>query len=333
VGRWGLLRGTLRRAGRQRGHRRQDLARLGNAMKTEKNIDDFVSQALAIEAEDARDAGAVGFMARVLVQATMPHGRTDALHYQRTNGDFRLTMTASPNRGLPFGPTPRLLLAWLNTEAVRTKSRELVLGNNLSDFMRQLDMVPTGGRWGSITRLRDHSRRLFGCMVECDYIGEPGREQTQRFLLTDQEDLWWSPSPDQKTLWQSTITLSERFFDEIVTRPVPVDLRALKALRHSAMALDTYTWLTYRMHTLKRPITIPWKVLQGQLGAGFSDTTQGTRDFKKAFRQHLTAVQVIYPAAKVEPAESGLSLRPSAAHVGRQKLCKFTVNNVDKAVD
>jgi hypothetical protein len=33
---------------------------------------------------------------------------------------------------------PRLLLAWLITEAVRTRERDLVLGDTLSRFMAQL---------------------------------------------------------------------------------------------------------------------------------------------------------------------------------------------------
>ncbi len=48
-------------------------------------------------------------------------------------------------RGLPYGTYPRLLLAWLNTEAVRTKERTIILGHSLSEFMRQLDLIPEPG--------------------------------------------------------------------------------------------------------------------------------------------------------------------------------------------
>ena len=44
------------------------------------------------------------------------------------------------NNKLPFGNIPRLLLAWVCTEAVRTQRRELVLGSSLSKFMRKLGM-------------------------------------------------------------------------------------------------------------------------------------------------------------------------------------------------
>ena len=40
----------------------------------------------------------------------------------------------------------RLLLAWVSTEAVRTQSRVLVLGDSLSEFMRKLDIYSTRSR-------------------------------------------------------------------------------------------------------------------------------------------------------------------------------------------
>ena len=57
---------------------------------------------------------------------------------------------------LPFGNLPRLLLAWVSTEAVRTQSRKLVLGRSLSEFMRALGVYSSsGGRGGVQTRLRN----------------------------------------------------------------------------------------------------------------------------------------------------------------------------------
>ena len=58
--------------------------------------------------------------------------------YKRRNGPYTLVMTAIGDNKLPFGNLPRLILAWLCTEVVRTQSRELVLGKSLSDFMRAL---------------------------------------------------------------------------------------------------------------------------------------------------------------------------------------------------
>ncbi|MCH6556231.1 MAG: phosphoenolpyruvate carboxylase, partial [Chloroflexi bacterium] len=78
-------------------------------------------------------------MARVLVQTTLPHRKQSGTEFVRTNGALTLTMLAPSSTGLPYGSIPRLLLAWLTTEAVRTKERKIVMGHSLSDFMRELD--------------------------------------------------------------------------------------------------------------------------------------------------------------------------------------------------
>ena len=127
----------------------------------QKNIDKLITEALAIEAEDAKEAGTLGYMARSLVQATMPHRSTKGNEFIRKNGTFTLAMLAPSEIGLPFGSMPRLLISWITTEAVLKRDREIILGNTLSGFMRQLGYDCTGGRGGSITRLRQQMRRLF----------------------------------------------------------------------------------------------------------------------------------------------------------------------------
>lgn len=273
----------------------------------------LINESLAIQAEEAKEAGTLGFMARALVQATMPHRDPKEWFFERTNGAFTLTMMAPPKVGLPYGSVPRLLLAWITTEAVRTRSRDLALGDSLSGFMRELGMVPTGGRWGSITRLREQSRRLFTTAISCLYEGE-NRGGEIGFRLVDKHVLWWNPkSPDQRELFASTLTLSEPFFKEVISHPVPIDLRALKALSRSPLALDIYTWLTYRMSYLQRETTVPWAALEVQFGAGY----KRTRDFKAAFVEHLKSVLAVYREAKASGTDRGLFLRPSPPHVRR----------------
>ena len=62
-------------------------------------------------------------------------------------------------------------MAWLSTEAVRTQSRELVLGRSLSEFMRSLGInSDSSGVRGEQTRLRNQMNRLFGCTVSLGII-------------------------------------------------------------------------------------------------------------------------------------------------------------------
>jgi hypothetical protein len=280
----------------------------------------LLAEAVAIEEEAAQEAGALGFMARGMVQATMPHRDPKTNVFERTNGNYTLTMLAPPKVGLPFGVIPRLLLAWISTEAVRTQSRSLSLGDSLSDFMHQLDMVPTGGRWGTITRLREQAKRLFSCFISLDYSSKE-RDMGQRFTIVNAYDLWWTP-PDlgQAGLFASTIELNERFYQELITSPIPIDMRALKALKKSPLAIDVYMWLTYRLSYLKAETVIPWPLLVAQFGADYGRE----RAFREAFTEALQKVLTVYPAAKALPMPQGLQLKPSPAHVARKSKTLLT---------
>ena len=110
--------------------------------------------------------------------------------------------------------------------------------------------------------------------------------------------------------------LTEPFFEEITTNPVPVDMRALKALKRSPLALDIYTWLTYRMSYLRHNTRVYWPLLQAQFGSDYADNAQGRRNFKKHFLAQLNKVLATYPV-NLEPGSSALLLKPNRPHVRR----------------
>ena len=276
-----------------------------------QSIDSLINQALAIEDEDAREAGALGFMARAMVQATLPHRKVEGTEFIRKNGNFSLSLLSPSNVGLPYGSVPRLLLAWLTSEAVKTKSRELELGDSMSAFMAELGMSRQGS---NITSLKDQTRRLFSATVSASYEDDD-RAVDMGYRLADKSMLWWHPKKaEQAGLWQSTVTLSEQFFNEVVDRPIPVDMRAIQALKQSPLALDIYCWLTYRVSYLKRPTIIPWAGLSMQFGSNYTRL----RDFKAAYLTELHKVLTVYPQAKAEGLDDGLLVRPSLTHIIRR---------------
>ena len=91
----------------------------------------------------AREADAdLGFMARLMALCSLPRSNPEKRkEYKRVNGPSTLYMTAIGDNKLPYGNLPRLLMAWISTEAVRTQSRVLILGDSLSDFMRELARI------------------------------------------------------------------------------------------------------------------------------------------------------------------------------------------------
>jgi hypothetical protein len=274
---------------------------------------DVVEEALAIEFEDARKAGTVGFFARMLVQVTMPHSKPESTSFTRRNGPLTLSMTARPDVGLPYGTYPRLLLAWITTEAVRTKSPVLELGDSLSAFMKRLDLDVTGGDKGTITTLRRQMMRLLSSGISWSWT-EKNRFSGGGLYPIEEAHLWWDPKEcRQVSLFTSTLSLNDKFFREIVDRPVPVNMVALKVLgrERSPMALDIYNWLTYRMSYLEKDQHIPWRLLQLQFGADY----KLTRQFKAKFLERLKLVQAVYRGVKVTPDEKGLILSPSPSHI------------------
>ena len=209
-----------------------------------------------------------GFMARVMMLCSLPRadpGRR--LQYKRVNGPYTLIMTAVGKTGLPFGNIPRLLLAWVSTEAVRTQSRELFLGASLSEFMRKLDLAPIGGGIrGERTRIRNQMKRLFNAHIQLVYEDEQVSASVNA-PLASRTEFWWNPrQPHEHALWESKIELGENFFHEIVSHPVPLDMNILKALKRSPLGLDLYLWLTYRTFSLKRPLRLSWPRLYRQFG-------------------------------------------------------------------
>jgi len=142
-------------------------------------IREVIETHLAIETEDAKKAGAPGFMARALVIATMPYkdqknpDGTPKESFTRQNGDFKLRIVAGYDGGIPFGIYPRLLMSWVTTEAVRKQSPVIELGDSLSIFLRDvLDLRSTGGgKRGTATRVSEQMKRLFGSLITAQYSG------------------------------------------------------------------------------------------------------------------------------------------------------------------
>ena len=208
-------------------------------------------------------------MARLLALCSLPRTNPgNRIRYTRQNGPYTLYMTAGSGNKLPFGNLPRLLMAYVSTEAVRTQSRVLILGSSLSGFMRKLGMSDdSGSPRGDRTRLRNQMRRLFNAHVQLVYEDERG-EASVSSSVADRTEFWWNErKPDERVLWDSKIRLGEDFFNEIINRPVPIDMNILTALKRRSLGLDLYLWRTYRTFPLRAPLRLTWKQVYRQFGA------------------------------------------------------------------
>jgi hypothetical protein len=207
--------------------------------------------------------------------------------------------------GVPFGSHARLILLYLQTEALRTGSREVELGNSMRGWLARVG-IPAGGMTGK--SVRDQAERISRCKLTFD-IATGGRasglvQQTivDRALFIEADD-----SAAQGRLSLETAKLSEGFFEQLRKHPVPLEEAAIKALSNNAPALDCYLWLAYRLHVLKADRLVPWTALKAQFGTGFSKLYH----FKNKFPGTLALAQAVYPAARFDVTDDGVVLKPS----------------------
>ena len=256
-----------------------------------------------------------GFMARLMMLCSLPRTNLGKrLRYIRQNGPFALVMTAGGKSKLPFGNLPRLILAWVCTEAVRTQNRVLILGPSLSKFMRTLGInSDSGGPRGEQTRLRNQMKRLFDCTVKLAYKDEHG-EAAVNSLIARRAEFWWNErKPDQSSLWDSKIELGEDLFYEIINHPVPIDMNALTALKRSALGLDLYLWLVYRTFPIRAPQRITWRQVYRQIGLHPDKASDRVtvRNFQRKVFSELKKIKLAWPELNYSTAPGFLILHSS----------------------
>jgi len=283
-------------------------------VKRTKALDKLVTDALYIQAESAHEAGAIAYINRALVMATLPHSRYPGKEYERKNGDLTLQVFA-PRFGVPYGAKPRLLTYWLSKEIVKNKSREIVLGGSLSEFLRKLGLEREGRVIGAVKAQVD---KLFDAQIRI-VRHQKGRRTAIQMNVVAAYDIWWDRKPpNQGSLWKSKVKVGQEFYDECLKSPVPLDERALKRLKGSSFDLDIYGWAVARLFTVRKPTLVPWELLQMQFGAGYPMTGRGKRDFKRKLGLRLKRVLQVYPGAKMWVDEKGKGLwldeSPPAVH-------------------
>ncbi len=207
--------------------------------------------------------------------------------------------------GVPFGAHARLILLFLQTEALRTGCREIELGGSLRQWLSRIG-VSVGGMTGR--SVRDQAERISRCRLTFQIttssnraVGLVNQSIVDRALFISEGD------GNQARLNLETAKLSEGFFEQLQKHPVPVEEAAIKALNNNAPALDVYLWLAYRLHSLSADRLVTWKALKGQFGTGFKEMYH----FKPRFSGALALAQAVYPAAKLDLTEQGVVLRPS----------------------
>ena len=256
------------------------------------------------------------FLHAVLCQVGMPRRRQAARSFERTSGGASILLEAGKiwnGRGwaeqpLPYGTHPRLVMVHISGEAVRSRSRLIPIGDSVRDFLVALGIPPNGGRSGGYTMFKTQMQALAACRLQFGMMmGAVAR--TVNTQPIERFDAWLTPDDTQPGFWPGEIELSEKFYETLTAHAVPLDHRALAALKHSALALDIYTWLAHRLCRVKHAsgAMISWGNLREQFGQEYRDP----KNFKKEFRQALIQVCAVYPDARIADSTGGMTLYPS----------------------
>jgi hypothetical protein len=196
--------------------------------------------------------------------------------------------------GLPYGTKSRLILAHINSQAIKTGDKTLHIEDTMSAFIKSLGLN-TDGR--TIAEVKEQLRRLTTSLISLGY-SDGERSVQVNFQIVKTFDAYFPKDENKRVLWNSTIQLTDDYFNSLATHAIPLDERALAALSHNAMALDIYAWLAQRLHriTPNNPQFISWQNLKEQFGSGYGEM----KKFKQVFRKTLQIVRLQYQSARIE---------------------------------
>jgi hypothetical protein len=267
----------------------------------------------------------VSYLHSGFAMAALPHRRppNELAPWERRNGGFRLRVKPGEaidargewvTVGVPYGAKARLILLYLQSKAVRQRSRQVSMGESMSDWMHSLGLAVTGGAKGTIKPVREQAARVSRCTFTMAWPGQDGGTWIEDRRLVDGASLWFPGSPLQGVLWPSYIELSEAFYQSLVTHAVPLDEVAVRYLKGSSLALDLYIWLAHRLPRVKGRAAVPWGALQTQFGSEFKHR----RQFAAKVRDTLSDVLAVYREARVEPQEQGLLLWESRPPIAKR---------------
>jgi hypothetical protein len=214
--------------------------------------------------------------------------------------------------GLPFGPKPRLILAYLNAQALRTNSPLIEVEPTLTAFVRRLGLHKDGH---TILMVKDQLARLAAARVMLGVNTGAERAATIVMPIIRAFDLWFPRNESQRILWPATVRLSDDYFNTLCSHAVPLDERAIANLSNSAMGLDIYMWLAQRLHRVPvKPQFVPWAAVKEQFGWNYAKMFK----FKDVFRTTLTVVKTQYPSARFQTDRRGMTLFNSPPPVAKR---------------
>lgn len=290
-------------------------------VKTSRIVGRLVESSVSIALDKATIEDAI-FQHSVLCQTFLPYRNPgeEVRVWQQKQGNVTLAVqaisTLNPQNndfeffGLPYGAKARLILAHLNSEAVKTQQPLIDVEKTMTGFIKKIGLS-TDGR--TVREVKEQLARLSSSLISMGYSdGERGMQVN--VMIAKAFDIWFPKNENQRVAWNSKIQLTDEYFNSLVKHAIPLDIRALAALSHNAMALDIYVWLAQRLHRVPpgKPQFISWLQTKEQFGQGYDRMD----NFKQVFRRTLASVLTQYRTARIdEDLNKGFNLHHSPSPI------------------
>jgi hypothetical protein len=277
------------------------------AQATTRNERQAIDAAASVLADEETRLGIThaGF-----AMTSLPHKRIEQAVWRRDGGRTTLLVEAGHDRdgaliGVPYGSIARLILLYLQTEAIRTNSPEVELGRSMNSWMNRMGLRAGGKTYHLVA---EQARRISACRLTFFTDHNNGSESRHNgAFVQDAISLRGVSEENQASLWNDRIRLDDGFWRSLRTHPVPVREEAIRAIGTRSLAIDVYIWLAYRLHALAKPTPAGWPAIHAQFGAGF----RHVRQIKPTFTEALSLALAVYPEARVDMDRTGLTLHPS----------------------
>jgi len=289
-------------------HKGVEEARRQAVTKHERLVVEAAYQVLSEEAEK------LGFAYSGFALTCLPHKPQKETVWRREGHNLTMLLQSGVDRtgsamGVPYGSYARFILLFLQSQAIKTSSREIELGRSMRVWLGNMGLSIGGTTYRMVN---EQARRISSCSLTF-YTDRGNKEIMRRGGFVDGSITMTDVIGNQPSLWQEQVLLNEEFFRALRDHPVPLSEAALRAIGPRSLVIDIYIWLAYRLHSLKKDTSISWPSLYAQFGAGYGRL----RDFRAGFLGSLELACAVYPEARVSVDEGSVTIRPSKPAIAK----------------
>jgi hypothetical protein len=274
----------------------------------------------------------VSFLLRTFCNAGLPmtRPRDEMAAFHRFDGQIALTVSpqeiALPRGticriGVPYGAQARLLMLWAATEArdVHRASDDQWL--EIGRIKPWLSSIGIKTHSDNVSKTKDQLIRI--SFVHFTIIMGGAGESTlfrneplvDGGILGEGDLEHYAAGRLNHIRWPSGLRISRSALDHFRNDAIPIPTSRLPLVAHSAMALDVFTYLCYRLPMIPQgeAMLVGWRELIKQFGNG-----EAVSKFRQTFQASINAAVRAYPEANMALTEEGLRLHYSDPAVLRQ---------------